>query len=396
MEPVRQLSPLCARCSMKSEEWFAVRQGKENGGHGGNLQAAAQRFRRAPEDFLDFSSNINPLGPPPGLFEHLAQHLEEMVRYPVPQASLLRQALADSLGLPATRLLLGNGASELIHLLFLYLRPRRVLLPVPSFSEYARAAQLVGARVVPFLMSPGDPPDFQSFMAAFEGCDFLVLCNPNNPTGAGWNRPVLEEIIGQTRMRGITLLVDESFFPLTRRPRRESLDGLESENLWVVTSLTKLWALPGLRLGYLCGPRDRVGELTAWGDPWRVNALAQRAGLYCLADRDFQHRSVEAINREKSFLVEELRTLAALRVFPAEANFLLLQLRTAGLSASDLFADLAARGILIRDASNFIGLDRSFFRVAVRGREENKVLLRELSRCLGETGFPATVYGPEE
>ncbi len=366
-----------------------MKQRKEAGGHGGNLQAAARRFGRAPAEFLDFSSNINPLGPPPGLLTHLAQHLEEVVRYPVPQASLLRRTLAEHLELPAARLLLGNGATELIHLLFLYLQPRRVLLPVPSFSEYARAAELVGARVVPFFMPPGTPFDRQAFMAAFAGCDFLVLCNPNNPTGTGWSRPILEEIIKEARIRGITLLVDESFFPLTRWPLRESLDRLERENLWVVTSLTKLWALPGLRLGYLCGPRDRIGALTARGDPWRVNALAQRAGLYCLADRDFQRRTVEEIGREKSFLLAGLRKEPGLRVYPAAANFLLLQLRTTALAAPDLFADLAARGILIRDASNFSGLDRSYFRVAVRGREENKVLLRELSRRLGDVGGPA-------
>ncbi len=190
--------------------------------------------------------------------------------------------------------------------------------------------------------------------------------------------------------------MDESFFPLTRWPRRDSLAGLETENLWVITSLTKIWALPGLRLGYLCGPRDRVGELTARGDPWRVNALAQRAGLFCLSDRYFRRRTVATVSREKSFLMEGLHRLPALRVFPAEANFLLVQFRAGGFSAPGLFRDLAARGILIRDASNFTGLDRSFFRVAVRGREENRVLLRELSRSLGDAGRPATFSGPDE
>ncbi len=402
----------------------------ETGGHGGNVYAAAAAYGLRPEDFCDFSSNINPLGPPPGLLHELKRHLErEICRYPVPQAAPFRNALARELELPEECLLIGNGANELIHLLFLWKRPKKVLLPAPTFSEYARAARLVGAEVKYFRLPPAEALSPQKLAAQIRALqkqaaqtqmddgDLIVFCNPNNPTGVFYPRELLESVITAAAEKGTAVLIDESFFPFTGRPPAESFSGsvfqsafrpvsvaprpesrvirpafgVEAENagsgcgnLWVAASLTKLWALPGLRLGYLLGPPEGIGNLTANGDPWRVNALAQRAGSYCLSQKQYLEDSLSLVKRERDFLLRELEKIDGLRVYPGEANYLLLRGLSRGFSSADLCRKLASRGVLLRDAANFPGLDGGYFRIAVRPRPENLRLLAELRDCFSE------------
>ena len=397
--------------------------GGETGGHGGNVYAAAAAHDLRPEDFCDFSSNINPLGPPPGLLPELKRHLErEICRYPAPQAAPFRGALARELGIPEEHLLIGNGANELIHLFFLWKRPKKVLIPAPTFSEYERAARLAGAEVEYFRLLPEEvlseeilAAQIQAVQAQMDGSDLIVFCNPNNPTGMFYPRELLEGIAQGAGEKGAAVFIDESFFPFTGRPAPESFSGSvfrsafypgsavscpesgesrpgsgnETENtvviygnLWVATSLTKLWALPGLRLGYLLGPPEGIRSLTENGDPWRVNALAQRAGSYCLSQKQYLEDSLELVKREREFLLRELEKIDGLKVYPGEANYLLLRGLSCGFSSADLCRKLAARGILIRDASNFPGLDGSYFRIAVRPRSENLRLLSALQDYL--------------
>ncbi|HHT47024.1 MAG TPA: aminotransferase class I/II-fold pyridoxal phosphate-dependent enzyme [Firmicutes bacterium] len=386
----------------------------EAGGHGGNVYAAAAAHGLRPEDFCDFSSNINPLGPPPGLLSELKKHLEqEICRYPAPQAAPFRAALARDLGIPEERLLIGNGANELIHLFFLWKRPKKVLIPAPTFSEYARAARLAGAKVEYFRLLPEKAFSKEKLVAQVQmsGSDLIVFCNPNNPTGMYYPRELLEEIALAVAEKGVAVFIDESFFPFTGRSASESFSGsvfrsasgpgsavscpvpgapcsghsAEPENagsscgdLWAVASLTKLWALPGLRLGYLLGPPEGIRSLTENGDPWRVNALAQRAGNYCLFQKQHIRDSLELVKGEREFLLRELEKIDGLKVYPGEANYLLLRGLSGGFSSADLCRKLASRGILIRDASNFPALDRSYFRIAVRPRRENLRLLSAL------------------
>ena len=353
---------------------------RETGGHGGDLQAVAAELGVQPEDFCDFSSNINPLGPPPGLCEELQKNLlADLRRYPVPQARVFRDALATFLGIPVERLLIGNGASELIHLLFLWARPQRVAIPFPTFSEYERAAKLAGAEVQRFPLSlETSCLEADKIKKLLTWGDFIVFCNPNNPTGMFYAPEKIREIVREAADKGVTVLVDESFFFLTARSFKELFLGRDYPNLWTAVSLTKLWALPGLRLGVLAGPAEGIKKLTSQGDPWRVNALAQRAGLYCLTKSEYLVDSLRMIRKEREYLRRNLEKIEDLKIFPGEVNFLLLRGEREGFSCEELFRFLAARGILIRKASNFPGFDQRYFRIAVRRREENERLLEGL------------------
>lgn len=354
---------------------------EETGGHGGDLQAAAAEFGLKAADFFDFSSNINPLGPPPGLIGELKNNLaDDLDRYPVPQARVLRDALASYLAIPANRLLVGNGATELIHLLLLWERPRKVLIPFPTFSEYERAAKLVGAAVRRFPLPLHAAPLLKKaeIKELLAWGDFLVFCNPNNPNGYYYAPETILEIIHEAGAKNTTVLIDESFIFFTGEPLQKAFLAQDYPRLWTVASLTKLWALPGLRLGFLTGPESKIQALTRNGDPWRVNALAQRAGLYCLTKSEYLVDSLRTIRKEREYLRRNLEKIEDLKIFPGEVNFLLLRGEREGFSCEELFRFLAARGILIRKASNFPGFDQRYFRIAVRRREENERLLEGL------------------
>ncbi len=353
----------------------------ETGGHGGDLARATQRWSPAGGRMIDFSSNVNPLGPPDGLMEHLIEALPEIVHYPSPQARELREKLSSFLELPEKRLILGNGANELIHLLAIWKRPRRVFVPAPTFSEYERAACLAGAQVERYSLLPGKKFDPHSLTGKIVPGDLVVFCNPSNPTGMLFPRRDLLDLVRAAEKQGVLVMIDESFIPLTGQPE-ESLRSAEHANLWVALSLTKLWALPGLRLGCLIGPEDEAAELTRWGDPWRVNVLAQKAGLYCLEQEGYLEKSLELIDKERRFLAGRLMKTGGLRVFAGSANYLLVQGTEPGFDVANCQDYLARRGVLIRRADNFHGLDRSYFRVAVLNRPENSRLSEEIENYM--------------
>jgi threonine-phosphate decarboxylase len=362
----------------------------ETGGHGGDLARAESLWNREKGELIDFSSNINPLGPPPGLLDLLRRALPEIVAYPTPQARELRDKLAHFLDVPAGRLLLGNGANELIHLLLLWRRPRRVLLPAPSFSEYERAARLAGSIVEHYPLPPGEDFDPALPAARLEKGDLLIFCNPHNPSGTLYSKSDLLFLIGEASRRGAEVMIDESFIPLTGRPE-ESLRGIQNNSLWIVISLTKVWSLPGLRLGCCVGPTEEIREISRWGDPWRVNSLAQKAGLYCLGRKDYLKKTMALIEKEREFLTRRFRETGAFKVFDGSANFLLLRGTGAGFKVADYQEYLAKRGVLIRRADNFTGLDHRYFRIAVRKRPENLRLLQETELYLRSCISPEKV-----
>lgn len=353
----------------------------ETGGHGGDLAAAYARWDQAAGELIDFSSNINPLGPPAGILEHLKKVLPGIVAYPTPQARELRRRLAQFFNLPEQRLLLGNGANELIHLLMILLRPRRVFVPAPSFSEYERAARLAGAVVERFSLPPGGEPDYNDLIGQLTQGDLLVFCNPNNPTGKLFKRSDLLPLIKAAEERGAQVLLDESFIPLTGSAE-ESLRDLELNHLWVVISLTKIWGLPGLRLGCLVGPGGEIAGISRWGDPWRVNLLAQEAGLYCLQQENYIAETLKLIAEERAYLANQIKATGAFEVFEATANFLLIRGLDPAFKVELFQADLAKMGLLVRRADNFPGLDQRYFRIAVRKRAENERLVKAIKSWL--------------
>jgi threonine-phosphate decarboxylase len=344
---------------------------------------------------LDFSACLNPLGPPASVLAALRAALAGSGRagsgiasYPDPDCTALRSRLASMHGVAPGQVVAGNGSSELLQAIPQAVRPRRAAILEPTYTEYLRASLLAGAEVAHWL-AEGDTFNPEPFDP--EGADLVWLCNPNNPTGRLWPRGVLRPWL-EAHPRTLFVL-DESFLPFRSDEAEHSLIAHVGRlpNLVVVRSLTKIYTLPGLRLGYAVTTPELADRLRARLVPWSVNALAQVAGLAALEDRRFLAETHCWFRSETRYVADTLEGLTRnLEPAPSQANFLLLRLH--GATSAWLTATLRAQGILVRDASSFVGLDERYVRIGLRSREQNCVLLE---RLLNSSESPSPLHAGE-
>jgi threonine-phosphate decarboxylase len=347
--------------------------------HGGNIY----RDGLPAGGWLDFSANINPAGLAPSVREALLASVDDVIRYPDPEAKELKAALAKRYNVPAAQLVLGNGAAELFYLFLQTIRPRRVLLPVPSFSEYERAALAARCKISFFALSAGNDFrfDWEELLAVLPVTDCVILGNPNNPTGTLVTRNELVRLLEEIKDGTQWLVVDESFLDFLLFDSRYTVRDLVAEypRLFVVQSLTKFYALPGLRLGFGVAEENLAARLNAGKDVWNVNLLAQRAGVAALMDTEYQQKSRQQLIEEMQRLHKGIDGLHGIKAFPPSVNFMLLDVSGTGLNSSEFTAKLQARGILVRDCANYTGIeDDCYVRIAIRQPEENDRLLAVL------------------
>ncbi len=355
----------------------------------------------APADVIDFSVSTNPLGPPPGALAALAGlGAEGAWRYPHPTALPLRRALAAGLALDPEQIVVGNGSSELIWSLALaYVRPRpaaagpgpapslapgtrpQVLICGPTYGEYERASRLLGAGVQwENALPPMFEPDVQGGAREIvrRRPSLVWLCNPNNPTGGYLPRRAVVTLLDACVAAGSLLVVDEAYLPFVQEAE-SLLDLLPSGHLFLLRSLTKDYALAGLRLGYGLGTAAMAGALRLTQPPWSVNTPAQAAGAAALADAEYLDRGRAEVWAARRELVLELQALG-LRVTPPAANFVLVEVGDAALFR----ARLLRRGCVVRDCTSF-GLP-GHVRIGVRTGPECAHLIRALREILGTAG----------
>jgi L-threonine-O-3-phosphate decarboxylase len=331
---------------------------------------AAEVAGCSPQDILDFSASINPLGVPTRALAAIQAHLQDLIAYPDPSYGRLRQVLAQHHGVAAEWVLPGNGAAELLTWAARDLAALpAVVLWTPSFSDYGRALAAFGAKIVPVPLDSAQPP-----LAGLG----LLWNNPHNPTGRLFERDDLLRAVETAAL----MVVDEAFMDFVPAPQNQSLiDWVERyPQLVVLRSLTKFYALPGLRLGYAIAHPERLQRWQQWRDPWPVNALAAAAGEVLLSDRDYQVRTMRWLAKAKPQLEQGLQQLPGLVVHPSAANFFLV---SCNCSATDLQRQLLQHHrILIRDCLSFPELGDRAFRVAVRSSQENQRLLDGLADIL--------------
>jgi len=360
--------------------------------HGGNLSLVAEQYGFRPEDFVDFSVNINPLGPPPQTAAVFECGLKYAGVYPDPDCETLKERYAQFFGITPEQLIFTNGAVELIYLAVFSLRPQTVLIPGPTFREYELAARASGARLKMFRLDPekGFIPRLEALVRAARGVEMVFLCSPNNPTGSLLPPEILSPFLEFCDTHGIFVVVDESFLIFHNRWRELTVGKKTATNsrLLVLQSLTKFFAIPGLRIGCGIANPQVISLFKRFHPPWQVNGLAQGVAAAALNDQEYGHSTRNFVEQERSFLATALSSIPGIRVYPSEANYLLLKL-AAPLSAPLVADRLARKGILVRDCSNFTFLDDSFIRVTIKDRINNQLLCRELaglcSGLLGET-----------
>lgn len=352
--------------------------------HGGNI------YEDVPERgaWLDFSANINPLGLSAQVQEAIDQNIGGLVHYPDPNGTELRKAIHTAYAVPVENIILGNGAAELLYIFFHCFRPKRVLLPVPSFSEYERAALAADASVE-YLFLPEDRGfalDVQELIQQLAAADCVVLGNPNNPTGELLEREQLAAVAAAAERTGCRVIVDESFMDFRQDAVLYSAMELTKRfsNLFVLHSLTKFYAIPGLRLGFGVLAAEDAARLDRQKDPWNVNLLAHKAGVAALQDSVYKVKSQELLARESSFMTAALKKLSGVTVFEPTVNFIFMDLKRTGMTAAVCCKKMKRLGILVRDCSNYPGLGDTFIRAAIRTREENERLLAALRTVLEE------------
>ena len=361
--------------------------------HGGRWADYYDEHDRLP---LVFSSNVSPLGMPEGARAAAVEALSKADRYPDPDCRALRRALAARYGLASEDLICGNGAGDLIDRLALALRPQHALITAPTFGEYRAALERVVCTVGEwpldegngYLLSEGILPCID------HGLDLLVLCEPNNPTGRTSHPALLRSIAARCAETGTLLIADESFLDYVDSGDSQSLLGLvraqrepaegavtdarpASPQVVVLRAFTKFYGMAGLRLGW-CASTDRglLAAMVEAGQPWPVSSVAQAAGIAALGDEAYATRLRRLVGDERPRLAAALAALGC-RVVPGEANYLLFHI-----NVHDLDARLEARGVLIRSCADFVGLERGWYRVAVRTAEENDQLIAVLGKVL--------------
>lgn len=353
--------------------------------HGGNVYGEISKdagFDR----WLDFSANINPLGLADSVRQSMIDGVDKVVNYPDPAAKSLKQAISEYYDVPAANVVLGNGAVELLYLYVKVIEAKVVQIPVPSFSEYERAARSVTADVRYLYLDEGQEfaIDCDRLLEDMPGADVLMLCNPNNPTGKLIFRQDMERIVAAAEKHGVNVIVDESFMDFRTDADRYSVMSLTGKysNLMGLQSLTKFYAIPGLRLGFAVCNETLVQKIEQHKDPWNVNLLAQAAGVAGLNDVAYQKQSRQVVSENMLELAASLGELSGVKVYSPAVNFILLNIRETGIDSGELTARMRKYGILIRDCSNYPGLDGNYVRVAVKGKDDNRRLVETMKRCI--------------
>lgn len=345
--------------------------------HGGDWAGFALAHGYPP---LDFSANISPLGVPPGVQAALREAAGQADRYPDPLCRELRAALSDREGVPAEHILCGNGAADLIFRSVLAQRPHRALVTAPTFAEYEAALETVGCAVEHFLLrvKKSFALDERFLDAITPETDMVFLCEPNNPTGVTTGSALLTRILERCRENGTLLVLDECFIDFLDAPEAHTrkTDLAEFPNLLLLKAFTKLYAMAGVRLGYaLCADTDFLERMRRAGQPWAVSSLAQAAGMAALRETEYARRVRGITASERPWLMRQMTGLG-LRVIPGEANYLLFQ------SHCPLIEQMEQRGILLRNCENYVGLDETWYRTAVRTRTDNQRLVEALREVL--------------
>ncbi len=354
--------------------------------HGGNIYEIARQYGKDPNKIIDFSASINPLGLSKRAEKKMKACFSFLDHYPDDESFLVKETLAEYHGLPPENFLVGAGSTEFIYTLPRLLKIRRALIVTPTFSEYENALESLSEEKIEIhyfetTEEDGFEINLGNLISALTcGYDALYLCNPNNPTGVLTEREDLLKILKVTEAEKIWFILDEAFIDFVEK---ESLkkEILSYPRLVILRSLTKFFALPGLRIGYLISHPQVIQEVKEKREPWRVNTLAQIAAVESLKDKNYIQRTNELIAQEKERLIYGLRSIPGFIPYLGRANFLLVQIHPLGrLSAAELRELLIIEGILIRDCRSFHHLGPFFFRIAIRSPRENNVLLQALRK----------------
>lgn len=368
-------------------------------GHGGNIFAVARLLGCRPGEIIDMSSNINPLGAPPGLREHLLDHLDRIGVLPEVDSRTAIAHMAGLLNVDTRRMLAGNGTTQFIYTVCPALDARKVLVVGPTYADYADACRM--HRLAPSYFLADAPTRFEVHLdlldRGIKGFDAVFICNPNNPTGTQIPR---EALIQLCRANPRThFIIDESYLPFAPGGRpgsmaesmAESMATCELENVSVLWSFSKIFGSPGLRAGFLIASEATIGRFQRYMQPWGLNSLAQAAvdyiGHHPRTVMAFVENTRRYLEKERWQFRDDLASVNAITLYPSVTSYILIGLPQ-GFHAESVYAHMAQKRILIRNCSNFHGLSNRFVRVALKDSPVNRLAAGHLVEYLQPSGIP--------
>ncbi|MEG2017100.1 MAG: threonine-phosphate decarboxylase CobD [Clostridium sp.] len=344
--------------------------------HGGNVEEIGRKYNLNPKDILDFSANINPLGLNEKVKDSMISALDLVERYPDITYYNLKHTICSHEGIDLSKIFIGNGAAEVIFNIARALKPKKVLLPAPTFSEYEEAVRSIDGEIKYYSLKEENEfrIDDNFINHIDEEIDLVFICNPNNPTGVLTEKEFVEKVLKKAKEFGTKVVLDESFLDFVEdKFKYSSMELIKNyNNLIIVKSLTKFFAMPGIRIGYGITSNEAIIEsINKVSVPWAVNIVAAEGVCTGVKEKEYINRSIKYVEKQKNWLYEELNKLEFIKVFKPSVNFIMFK----SLKNINLKEELILKGVIIRGCGNYEGLSENFYRVAVRTVEENEKLI---------------------
>lgn len=353
--------------------------------HGANLYDLSSKFGFSKDEFMDFSSNINPLGSSKLAKEYIINNIDMVSIYPDPDYINLKKSISTYCKCNSSNIILGSGATELISAFIETINPKKTLLLSPAYSEYEKELTKIDCEITKYYSKADN--NFRIDVADLintinkDNYQLIIICNPNNPTGFTFSKSQIEEILNATTAY---VMVDETYIEFTDTELYSSTNLVDSyNNLFVIRGTSKFFSTPGIRLGYgLIGDEKIKNRINSNLDLWNINIFASSMGEIMFTDTDFINNTTTIMLEERNYLTKELSLLNDLMVYESQGNFILCNIKSKKMTANELREKLIPHKIIIRDCNSFDGLDEYYFRVCILKPEQNKLLIDNLKNIL--------------
>ncbi|WP_295231392.1 pyridoxal phosphate-dependent aminotransferase [Veillonella sp.] len=370
--------------------------------HGGNIFQFAHEQQIEPYEVIDFSANINPLGPSQRGLDALNNQLRYISHYPDATNDDVLNAIADTYGMDKNQIIVGNGAAELLYAICRLPGYTGAFVPAPGFSEYKEALEASKIPVRDIFYRPREDDNgkpyfevpylaLETFAAELKGQDgriIVFLGNPNNPDGTLLDKDHIRTVASMLKDANSLLVIDESFIDFVGNdPLQDNEHSMRSlvnefDNVIVVHSFTKFYAVPGLRIGAAYGNEKLISQLHQYIPSWSVNTLAQAYTEAALNDVDYIKRTKQKLNEERAFMYDALDVIEGITVYPPSANFILFKVNHDGITANTINENLKKYNMIVRNCDTYVGLNNQWVRIAIKDQDTNIKLVEKLTDIL--------------